>query len=160
MRKPALKSSRSKAKNTQPKTFKGIDYKSRLEAYCAERLFAAGLPIRYEEVSFPLLEKFVCPAYCLEYRLTKNKAIPLTQNVLKEISPKILGAIYTPDFTDMEQGWVIEVKGQANLGDFKLRYKLFKKHLADNGLQLSVYMPNTKDQIDTCIQHILSTNKP
>ena len=41
---------------------------------------------------------------------------------------------YTPDFIDPKGKWIIETKGYAN-ESFPLRWKLFKKHLKDNGHQ-------------------------
>ena len=46
--------------NVQPKEYKGVMYKSTLEAETAEALDCMGLPIRYEERRLTVLEGFRC----------------------------------------------------------------------------------------------------
>ena len=63
--------------NVQPKEYKGVMYKSTLEAETAEALDCMGLPIRYEERRLTVLEGFRCP-----FQKNKVKAV-----------------YYKPDFT-------------------------------------------------------------
>ena len=51
----------SRIQGVQDKWYKGVHYRSTLEADTAETLDLLGLPIRYEERTITLLEGFRCP---------------------------------------------------------------------------------------------------
>lgn len=92
--------------NVHKKWYKGIKYKSTLEAETAEALDKMGLPIRYEERRLTLIEGFRCL-----YQKDKVKAIT-----------------YKPDF------WVgniiIECKG-FETPEWKIKKKLVFKYLME-----------------------------
>ena len=92
--------------NVHEKWYKGIKYKSTLEAETAEALDKMGLPIRYEERRLTLIEGFRCL-----YQKDKVKAIT-----------------YKPDF------WVgniiIECKG-FETPEWKIKKKLVFKYLME-----------------------------
>ena len=92
--------------NVHEKWYKGIKYKSTLEAETAEALDKMGLPIRYEERRLTLIEGFRC-----SYQKDKVKAIT-----------------YKPDF------WVgniiIECKG-FETPEWKIKKKLVFKYLIE-----------------------------
>lgn len=92
--------------NVHEKWYKGIKYKSTLEAETAEALDKMGLPIRYEEKRLTLIEGFRCL-----YQKDKVKAIT-----------------YKPDF------WVgniiIECKG-FETPEWKIKKKLVFKYLME-----------------------------
>ena len=92
--------------NVHEKWYKGIKYKSTLEAETAEALDKMGLPIRYEERRLTLIEGFRCL-----YQKDKVKAIT-----------------YKPDF------WVgniiIECKG-FETPEWKIKKKLVFKYLTE-----------------------------
>ena len=93
--------------NVHEKWYKGVKYKSTLEADTAEALDKMGLPIRYEERTLTVFEGFRC-------------------NYQKE---KIRDIEYKPDF------WVgdiiLECKG-FETPEWKLKKKLVFKYLKEN----------------------------
>lgn len=93
--------------NVHPKEYKGVMYKSTLEAETAEALDCMGLPIRYEERRLTVLEGFRCP-------FKKIKIKPIT---------------YKPDF------WVgniiLECKG-FETPEWMIKKKLIFKYLMEN----------------------------
>jgi hypothetical protein len=62
---------------------------------------------------------------------------------------------YTPDFINLEQGFIIETKG-LRTPEFRMRFKLFLKYLHDTGQDLDVYIPSNQKEVDTTIELILS----
>jgi hypothetical protein len=58
---------------------------------------------------------------------------------------------YTPDFVG--NGWLMEVKGQRR-ADFNIRWKLLKKLLTDNNVDIVLFMPRTFEQAKICIEEI------
>lgn len=100
--------------NVHPKEYKGVQYRSTLEAETAETLDAMGLPIRYEERRFTVFEGFRCP-------FQKIKIKPIT---------------YKPDF------WVgniiLECKG-FETPEWMIKKKLIFKYLMDNEPEVIYY---------------------
>lgn len=93
--------------NVQPKEYKGVMYKSTLEAETAEALDCMGLPIRYEERRLTVFEGFRCP-----FQKDKVRAI-----------------YYKPDF--MVGDIILECKG-FETPEYLLKKKLIFKYLMDN----------------------------
>ena len=104
--------------NVHEKWYKGVKYKSTLEADTAEALDKMGLPIRYEERVLTVFEGFRC-----DYQ-----------------KDKVRDTNYVPDF------WVgniiLECKG-FETPEWKLKKKLVFKYLKDNEPDLIFYQ--TKD---------------
>ena len=104
----------TRIQNVHPKEYKGVQYKSTLEAETAEALDCMGLPIRYEERRFTVLEGFRCP-----FQKDKVRAI-----------------YYTPDF------WVgniiLECKG-FETPEWLQKRKLVFKYLVENEPDLLFY---------------------
>ncbi len=104
--------------NVHEKWYKGVKYKSTLEADTAEALDKMGLPIRYEERVLTVLEGFRC-----DYQKDKVRDVE-----------------YKPDF------WVgniiLECKG-FETPEWKLKKKLVFKYLKDNEPDVIFYQ--TKD---------------
>lgn len=100
--------------NVHEKWYKGVKYKSTLEADTAEALDKMGLPIRYEERVLTVFEGFRC-----DYQKDKVRAVE-----------------YTPDF------WVgniiLECKG-FETPEWKLKRKLVFKYLKDNEPEVIFY---------------------
>jgi len=69
---------------------------------------------------------------------------------------KILPIKYTPDFVGKD--FIIECKGRAN-ESFPIRWKLFKKYLADNELYHRLYKPQNQKECDETVKLILSSRK-
>ena len=90
-----------------PKEYKGVQYKSTLEAETAETLDKLGLPINYEARKIVLLEGFRCP-------YQKNKVIGIT---------------YKPDF--LVGDIIIECKG-FETPEWRNKKKYIFKYLMEN----------------------------
>ena len=56
-RKPTT--SKGRVKNATPLEVNGIQFKSKLEAYCYEQLTKAGIPFKYEIERFTLVDPFI-----------------------------------------------------------------------------------------------------
>lgn len=101
----------------QEKAYKGITYKSILEADTAEALDLMGLPIRYEEKAFKIFEGFRSPFQ----------------------KRKVLDIQYIPDF------WVgdiiLECKG-FETPEWKLKRKLVFKYLMEKEPKVQFYQVN------------------
>lgn len=101
----------------QEKWYKGVKYKSILEADTAEALDLMGLPIRYEERSFTIFEGFRSPFQ----------------------KRKIMNTEYIPDF------WVgniiLECKG-FETPEWRLKKKLVFKYLMENEPDVIFYQVN------------------
>ena len=93
--------------NVHPKEYKGVMYKSTLEAETAEALDCMGLPIRYEERRLTVLEGFRCP-----FQKDKVRAV-----------------YYKPDFT--LGNIIIECKG-FETPEYLLKKKLIFKYLMEH----------------------------
>lgn len=138
---------KGRIRNTKNIVIDGIRFKSKLEGYCYEQLKANGIPFKYEEDIFTLINPFTFNNSSWE--LGKIKGV----RVFREANPKIRAITYKPDFTNLEQGWVIECKGMMT-DTFPMRWKLFKRYIQENGLNYDLYMPRNKKHIDIVINLI------
>jgi hypothetical protein len=56
--------------------------------------------------------------------------------------------------------WVIETKGYLpSHHDFPMRWKLFLRHIVDNGLGYAVFLAKNSQQVDQAIQQILKIER-
>lgn len=122
----------------------GITFASGLEKYMYCALKKAGIQAEYEGESYNLLEPFHLPNECYE-RWGKSEITERGQR-------KIHGMRYTPDF--IANDFVIECKGRAN-DAFPLRWKLFKKYVADNLPGVTLYKPQKQSECDRVVELIL-----
>jgi hypothetical protein len=134
----------SKVKNATVIKYNGITFRSKLEAYCYMSLTKAKIDFEYEKPRFTLMNKFVYPADSWE--VNKRKKPYVLEN-----RTNVRAMTYTPDFSNMEDGWVIECKGNPN-DAFPLRWKLFKKHLKETKQRIDLYMPTNQKQVDQVIE--------
>lgn len=117
------------------------DYKSNLEKYCAEQLKLEKIPFEYEAVKFELHPSFRYEGTSYE-KVTRSK-----KKVFDLQNPGIRAITYTPDFVG--DGWIIETKGMET-STFKIKWKMFKKHLIDNNSHYQLYKPtNQKEVLET-----------
>ena len=137
----------SKVKNATVSKHKGKTFRSKLELYCYKALTKAKINFEYEQPKFTIQESFTHKGDCWEVNKRK-KPYTLVNKI------KVRAMTYTPDFSNMKDGWLIECKGHAN-DAFPLRWKLFKKHLQDTGQRLDLYMPTNQKQIDHVIELLL-----
>ncbi len=143
---------KGKIRNATPLLYDGIQFRSKLEAYCYEKLKEAGLEFEYEQEKFTLMPGFKFTNRAVE--MIKKKG----EKVYDEAYPLVRAITYTPDFTNLKQNWIIECKGFPNLA-FPLRWKLFKKHIVDNGLLYDLYVPRNRKHIDKTIKLIVEKNE-
>ena len=134
-----------KVRNATIISYNGITFKSKMELYCYQKLTELKIQFKYEEKTFELM-----PSFQFEndsYELFKKQGV----RYFGPQRPHIRGISYTPDFVG--NGWIIETKGNPN-DVFPLKWKLFKKYLTDNKLNIDLYMPRNQGQIDDVIEII------
>lgn len=134
---------RRRSVTTAKKTsYRGIWFKSKLEAAMYRQLLRHKIPCAYEKINFNIIEGFLFENDSYERFLNgrgdfKNRG-----------RKRLNRSIYTPDFTPpqgQELKWVIECKGNMIKG-FSVTWKLFKKYLHDKGMDTVLFMPrNEKD---------------
>lgn len=127
IRKTKKKSSNTKVRNATKTVVNGIEFKSKLEAFCYRKLLEAGITPHYESQRFTLIEPFVFEG------------------------EKVRAMTYTPDFVD--EDFIIECKGFAN-DAFPLRWKLFKHYLFRNEIKIDLYLVRNQKQIMEMIEII------
>jgi len=127
-------------------SYDGINFASGLERYMYMALKKAKIKAEYEGYTFELVPGF-------EFT---NESIERQSNGKGEFRDrgrkKILNIKYTPDF--VAKDFIIECKGRAN-DSFPIRWKLFKKWLADNGDNRVLYKPQNQSECDKVIDMIL-----
>ena len=141
------KKNRGRVKNVQTTKIDGLEFRSRLEAFTYVELKKANIKFDYEKEKFVLVEKFKYDGVSIEKRKKKGKL------VFDHALTSIRSTTYLPDFTNLEDGWIIEVKGMKT-DVFNLKWKLFKQYLVKNNLNYELYMPGSKKQIIQCIDMI------
>ena len=127
----------------------GITFASGLELYCYRALKKAKIPHEYEGKTFELVEKFRFEGLLMDKGKTKGKT------TFKEKPGNIRNISYTPDFINLEEGFIIETKG-IRTPEFKMRFKLFLKHLYDTDQKLDVYVPSNQKEVDATVNLILN----
>jgi hypothetical protein len=120
-------------------------FRSKLESFCAEQLTLNKLPFEYEKVKYVITPSFKYEGVSLE-RIGKS-FIQQRQGQA--------AITYTPDFTGT--GWLIECKGHFTT-TARLKWKLFKKYLAENSIKLDLYMPTTQKEVMYVIGEIIRKN--
>lgn len=147
------KRTRSKKKGpVQAKKVKydGINFASGLERYMYMALKKAKIKAEYEGRVYTLLEGFEFPVESYE-RQSNGKG-----DFTNRGNKKILPIRYTPDFVG--DNFIIECKGRAN-ESFPMRWKLFKKYIADQEPNVTLYKPQNQSECDKVIQMILQSKK-
>ena len=132
-------------------TYDGIKFASGLERYMYMALKKAKLKAVYEGATFEISKGFEFTN--TSYERTGNGKGEFKQRGRK----KILPIKYTPDFIGYINGaeyhYIIECKGRAN-ESFPIRWKLFKKHIADNYPNMRLYKPQRQSECDDVINLI------
>ena len=132
-------------------SYDGINFASGLEKYMYMALRKAKIAALYEGETFELQQAFDFPFE--SYERTGNGKGEFTNRGNK----KILNIKYTPDFVGKH--FIIETKGRAN-ESFPMRWKLFKKYIAENKLEpFTLYKPQNQKECDETIQLILEKQK-
>tara|TARA_R110002012_G_scaffold85883_8_gene213985 strand:+ start:3148 stop:3600 length:453 start_codon:yes stop_codon:yes gene_type:complete len=127
--------------------YDNITFASGLERYMYMALKKAKIRALYEGETFELFEGFDFPFESYE-RCGNGKG-----DYKNRGNKKILNIKYTPDFVG--RGFIIETKGRAN-ESFPLRWKMFKKLVAENKIEPFVlYKPQNQKECDETIRLIL-----
>jgi len=121
-----------KIRNATPVTIDGVNFKSKLEAYCYKKLKENNIEADYEPASFTILDSF-----------------KYNGKIVRKMS-------YTPDFVGKE--FIIECKGFAN-ESFPLRWKIFQYFLFLNKIEYDLYIPSNTEEVDDTINKILEKRK-
>lgn len=121
------KGSNKKIKNATPLEVDGIQFRSKLEAYCYRQLTEAGIKSAYEENTYTLIPAF---------EFNGEKVRPCT---------------YTPDFVG--DTFIIEVKGFAN-DVWPVKCKMFKQYLVLTKDTRQLYIPKNQKEVLEVINEI------
>ena len=130
-------------------TFDGVEFASGLELYCYQALKKAKIPNQYEGKTFELV-----PAFKYQGTLMDRGTVKGVGKTFKEKSDHVRSISYTPDFINLDWGFIVETKGFRN-ESFPMRFKLFKRYLFKNGLDYDLYIPSTKSEVDSTIKKII-----
>lgn len=134
------KGNNQKVANATKITVAGVEYRSKLEAFCAKTLQEEGIIAEYEKSKFLLNDKFTFNAD--SYEDLKKKG----QSSFGMANPNIQHITYTPDFVDPKFRWLIECKGMRT-DAFTLKWKMFKKYLNENKIKMDLYLPKNQKQV-------------
>ncbi len=80
------------------------------------------------------------------------------KTVFKLKSGNVRKISYTPDFINLDEGFIIETKG-LRTAEFKMRFKLFLKHLNNTNKNYDVYVPSNRKEVDITVKTILKKIK-
>ena len=139
-RKKTRKRKLKKPVNSIKRVFDGIEFDSTPEMDMYILLKKAGIKFAYTGKSKGAYVLFSEGKYLSECYERARKNSPK----MRDFS-KINGMSYTPDFIGENHEWIIEVKGRK-IGDFNMRWKLFKHHLNKSDNPPILFMPtNTQD---------------
>ena len=126
-------------------TVDGIKFASGLEAYMYKALKKARIKAQYEQRSFELIRPFEFKNLSYE-RQSNGKG-----DMVNRGNKKVLAIKYTPDFEG--KNFIIECKGRAN-ESFPIRWKLFKRYVADNLPDITLYKPQRQSECDEVVKLI------
>lgn len=130
--------------------YDGIKFQSGLEKNMYIALRKAKIKCRYEVDTYELVPGFMFKNNSYE-RQSNGKG-----GYIERGNKKVRAITYTPDFTG--EGFIIECKGRAN-ESFPIRWKLFKRYVAENMPEVTLYKPQTKKECEETVQLILASRK-
>lgn len=131
-------------------TYDGINFASGLERHMYIVLKKNKIKAEYEGETFILVDPFDFPNESYE-RQANSKG-----EFRNRGSKKILPIKYTPDF--IGDDFIIETKGRAN-ESFPMRWKLFKRLIAEQFPDYILYKPQNQKECDRVIELILENQK-
>lgn len=159
MRKKIIKRGRGRIQVTKSKadrTYKGVVYKSRLEAQMAQVLDSYGLPINYEVKTFTIFKSQKNRIDFYRKQIDNKGDYKVRDNTIRNIK-------YTPDFFDddflkKDNAFIIECKGNPD-SVFQLRFNLFMRYCNKYHKNFKLYMPRDKTQCILTAKLILESQK-
>ena len=124
----------------------GIQFQSKLESHMYLLLKANKIRAGYESTKFTIIDGFFSDHSSYE-------KTPAKKYLHDRGNKKVLGIKYTPDFIDTQDPprFIIETKGNPNEA-FPLRWKLFKMHLVDEGINTNLFMPRNQKDCEKVIE--------
>ena len=128
----------------------GIQFDSDRELDMYNLLKQANIKFTYigkDNAKYKVLEESEYQGECYERAQKRSK--------LMRDTSKISETGYTPDFVGENEDWFIEVKGRK-LGDFNLRWKLFKHFLNNREPKPLIFMPVTTGDCEQVINILKS----
>jgi hypothetical protein len=131
-------------------TYDGIKFASGLERYMYMVLKKNKIKAEYEGETFILIDRFDFPNESYE-RQANNKG-----EFRNRGSKRILPIKYTPDF--IGEDFIIETKGRAN-ESFPMRWKLFKRLIAEQFPSYTLYKPQNQKECDRVVELILENQE-
>src|SRR5210317_410671 len=131
-------------------TYDGIKFASGLERYMYMVLKKNKIKAEYEGETFILIDRFDFPNESYE-RQANNKG-----EFRNRGSKRILPIKYTPDF--IGEDFIIETKGRAN-ESFPMRWKLFKRLIAEQFPAYTLYKPQNQKECDRVVELILENQE-
>ena len=139
-----------RTKKRGPVRAKKVEFQSGLEKNMYIALKKAKIKCRYEVETYELIPGFMFKNNSYE-RQSNGKG-----GYIERGNKKVRAITYTPDFTG--EGFIIECKGRAN-ESFPIRWKLFKRYVAKNMPEVTLYKPQTKKECEETVQLILASRK-
>jgi hypothetical protein len=130
--------------------YDGIQFASGLEKYMYIALRKAKIQTKYEGQTYNTFDGCNMENECYE-RQSNGKG-----EFINRGNKKILGIKYTPDFIGTD--YIIECKGRPN-ESFPMRWKLFKKYVAENLPNVTLYKPQNQKECEKVIEIILAKRK-
>ena len=131
-------------------TYDGIKFASGLERYMYMVLKKNKIKAEYEGETFVLIDRFDFPNESYE-RQANSKG-----EFKNRGSKRILPIKYTPDF--IGEDFIIETKGRAN-ESFPMRWKLFKRLIAEQYPEYTLYKPQNQKECDRVVEIILENQE-
>lgn len=148
-----------RVKNTHPKEYNGIQFKSLAEVMVYKTLLSKGIEPKYEAETYNILDGTIVtvPFYTKNKFKRKNHNIEvISKFTCKDMRP-LTSMIYTPDFTFDYKGKhiIIEVKGFST-DTFVYRFKMFRASLEkrEDKDKIELWEIYTKRQLLECLEHL------
>ena len=130
--------------------YNGIQFASGLEKHMYIALKKAKIQTKYEGQTYKIFESCEMLNECYE-RCANGKG-----EFKDRGDKKILTIKYTPDFIGHD--YIIECKGRPN-ESFPIRWKMFKKYVADNLPNVTLYKPQNQKECEKVVEIILAKRK-
>lgn len=118
--------------SAQPQEMNGIQFASKIELYLYNLLTVVKIPFEFQ------------------HEITAQDRFKYLDSVIRPI--KIVVDFYLSNFDSCEI--LIDTKGMQT-AENKLKWKLVKKYLLDNGREPEIHLPRTKEECDALVNQLL-----
>jgi hypothetical protein len=149
----AIKKSKKGPVRAKKVSYDGINFASGLEKHMYKALQKAGIDAFFEDITYELVPAF-------EFDITSYERLGNGKGDFKDRGgKKVLNIKYTPDFIIYNKhndvSFIIECKGRAN-ESFPIRWKLFKKLMAETNTKVVLFKPQNHNECDKTVETILN----